>query len=320
VRALLIYQDPELPSSRIRILQLAPHLESRGITCELIRWPDRLSDKLRLRASLAQYDVVVLQKKLLTLLDAQLLSSARLIFDFDDAIMFRDRPKHGTYDSRARRIRFNRMVKKSRGMVAGNRYLADQAAHPRILIAPSPVPDQVPQRQHSEREPLRVGWVGLGRNLAALDPLRPAFEALAGRIELVIISNERYAGFPNEHVPWSLAEQDARVAELDAGIMPLAGDSPFTRGKCSYKLLQYMAAGLPCVASPVGMNCEVIDPSNGFLASTTEEWIDALQRLTQVELRARLGAAGRRKIEAEHTYDVFADRWAEFLKRVHRES
>jgi hypothetical protein len=315
LKALLVYQDPALPSSRIRILQLAPHLEQRGIACELVRWPRTVADKLRLRARARAAEVVILQKKLPTLIDAQIFAGARLVFDYDDAIMFRDREKRGSFESRARRIRFNRMVEMSTGLIAGNEYLASFASGRPILVAPSPVPHEVPQKRHAPQTELRIGWVGLGRNLSALLPLRPVFEALKGTARLTVISNERFDGFPNRHIPWSLEAQDAAVAELDVGIMPLDVDSPFTRGKCSYKLLQYMAAGVPCVASPIGMNTEVIRPGdNGFLAHTTSEWIARLSELcASAELRAQLGASGRRDVEARYTYPAIADRWTQFL-------
>ena len=136
--------------------------------------------------------------------------------------------------------------------------------------------------------------------------------------EIWSLSLAAAADFPVEHVPWSLARQDAAVAELDIGIMPLDENSPFTRGKCSYKLLQYMAAGVPCVASPVGMNAEVVESGeNGFLASTPAEWSEAFERLaSSTELRERLGRAGRRRIEASHTYPATADRWATFLREL----
>jgi glycosyltransferase involved in cell wall biosynthesis len=317
VKALLVYQDPELPSSRIRILQMAPHLEARGISCELARWPDGIRDKLALRSRARTADVVLLQKKLPAMIDARIFSGTRLVFDYDDAIMFRDRPKNGSFESRSREVRFNRIARMSHGLIAGNRYLASFAPHDRVLIAPSPVPHEVPRRRHAVTDAIRVGWVGHSKNLSELDALRPVFSALAPRFSLTVISNEPYRGFPVTSIPWSLATQDEEVAKLDVGIMPLDTASPFTRGKCSYKLLQYFAAEVPCVASPVGMNAEVVrHGENGFLASTAEEWIDALERLASVELRAALGAAGRRDVEASYTYPALADRWAEFLRKI----
>ncbi len=325
MKALLVHRDPELPSARIRILQLAPYLEERGIACELERWPETLAAKLKLRRRGRAADVVVLQKKLPTMLDARIFAGARLVFDYDDAIMFRDRPKNGSYESRARRVRFNRIAGMSRGLIAGNRYLASFAPHDRVIIAPSPVPHEVPRRKHRDVDCLRIGWVGMGRNLGTLDALRPALTALAERIPFVlaVISNAPYpasSAFAVEHVPWSLETQDAEVARLDVGVMPLDTESPFTRGKCSYKLLQYLAASVPCVASPVGMNNEVIRPGvNGLLAERTEDWIEALSRLAaSSELRAALGRAGRRDVEVGYTYPVIADRWAEFLRAVSR--
>jgi glycosyltransferase involved in cell wall biosynthesis len=181
------------------------------------------------------------------------------------------------------------------------------------------VPHEVPIREHRESRRLRVGWVGLGKNLRNLDAVAGALAARADRIEVVVISNERYAheGLEVTHVPWSKDTQEAEIASLDAGIMPLAEDTPFTRGKCGYKLLQYMAAGVPCIASPVGMNRVLIhDGENGFLASSPEAWIAAIDALGSVERRAELGARGRRTVLAEYTYPIQADRWASFLRAL----
>lgn len=321
VRALLLFQDPELPSSRIRVVRMAPHLERAGVRCELERYPKRFADKMRLMRRLGQFDVVLLQKKLPALLDVQWLSRApKLVFDYDDAIMMRDRPRDGSHESRTRRTRFHRVVRMSDGLIAGNRYLASLANHARTLIAPSPVPHEVPQRAHAEADRIRVGWIGLGRNLLNLDLISEAFRRLGDRVTLTVISNERYETdrFRVENVPWSEETQEAELAKLDVGIMPLELDSPFTRGKCAYKLLQYMAAGVPCVASPVGMNAELIEPEeNGLLAATPDDWVAAIEALHgSVELRRRLGATGRATVEAEYTYPVVAERLAGFLREI----
>jgi glycosyltransferase involved in cell wall biosynthesis len=102
--------------------------------------------------------------------------------------------------------------------------------------------------------------------------------------------------------------------------MPLETNNPWTQGNCSYAALQYMAAGVPVVASPMGMSADLIQHDvNGLLASTPEEWELALDRLLSDEtLRARLGEAGRKTVEEQYTYPVQARRWAHFLSRVAR--
>lgn len=97
--------------------------------------------------------------------------------------------------------------------------------------------------------------------------------------------------------------------------MPLT-DTPWARGKCGYKLIQYMACGLPVIASPVGVNTEIVEHGvNGFLASTEAEWIEALRTLlSDAALRARMGEAGRRKVERDYSLQVWGPRVAQILR------
>ena len=110
---------------------------------------------------------------------------------------------------------------------------------------------------------------------------------------------------PTEHVPWTEAAEVAAIAEFDVGIMPLA-DEPWERGKCGYKLIQYMACGLPVVASPVGVNRQIVEHGvNGFLAETPTQWDEALRTLlADPALRQRMGQAGRQKVERQFSLQV----------------
>ena len=171
------------------------------------------------------------------------------------------------------------------------------------------------------RDPVRIGWIGSSVNLHELDVIAPALREISRtrRVVLVVISDEAVSvdGVVVENVPWSLDSQADRVADLDIGIMPLA-DSPWSRGKCSYKLLQYMAAGLPAVASPVGMNVEVVeDGRSGLFATETRGWVGALERLMDdPALAGAVGREGRKVVESRFGYPEQARRWKEFLVGV----
>ena len=104
---------------------------------------------------------------------------------------------------------------------------------------------------------------------------------------------------------------------IDIGIMPLP-DAPWEKGKCGYKLIQYMACGLPVVASPVGVNTEIVaQGENGFLASGDSQWTEAINTLVaDVALRQRLGRAGRRQVETTYCLQAQAPRLIEMLNRV----
>src|SRR5206468_3457063 len=120
---------------------------------------------------------------------------------------------------------------------------------------------------------------------------------------------------PSESYAWSEDNEIARIAAFDIGIMPLH-DTPWERGKCAYKLLQVMAAGTPVIASPVGVNAQVVRHGiNGFLANTTEEWIDALRRLAaDPALRRRMGAEARRTVEDRYSTELITPRLAAILE------
>lgn len=315
----MMHLDPALPSARIRIIALAPHLRTLGFDVRLVEYGDW-------RALRAPADVVVLQKKLPAFADALRLRLVRspIVFDFDDAVMFRVRPKKGSYFSATRQKRFDRLTRIASGFVAGNAFLASQlpAGKP-VVVAPSPVPDDVPRRTHGEGAVLRVGWVGMSQNLRFLAALEPVWRRLDEKgvaVELVVVSDEAFdsAACTVTYVPWTVDAQHEVLATCDVGIMPLDGDTPWTRGKCAYKLLQYMAAELPVVGSDVGMNREVVVPGvEGYLASSVDEWVDALTALaSSVERRRTMGAAGRRRIESEMTYPIVARRWASLLEQL----
>jgi hypothetical protein len=119
-----------------------------------------------------------------------------------------------------------------------------------------------------------------------------------------------------EHRPWSLATEAADLASFDIGIMPLP-DTDWARGKCGYKILQYFSAGVPAVASPVGVNSELIGSDRGLLAASTTDWHSALERLIDdaAERRER-GAAAREFVEREYSYQRWAPELAALLHSV----
>jgi glycosyltransferase involved in cell wall biosynthesis len=326
VNVLILALDPALASSRLRALGLAPELRALGVEAEVEPYPRGFGARRRLARRMAGRDAVVVQKRLPSPLEARAWRAAGvpLVFDFDDALPFRQRPKRGSYDSPQRRRRFARALDSASAVAAGSASLAALVERPGkpLAILPTPVPLDVPRREHGRASgPLRIGWIGGSGNLRELDPLAPALRALAAArpLELVVISDAPWAaaGVPVRHVPWSERGQAAALAELDVGVMPLA-DNPWNRGKCAYKLLQYMAAGVPAVASPVGMNAELVrSGENGLLAADPGAWRAALEALAaDPALRARLGAAGRATVAGGYSPAAVAARWKVFLERV----
>lgn len=323
MKVLFVHHEPTLASARVRILGLVPHLEELGVSCSTAEHPKSALGLRRLLAGGHGADVVVLQKKAPSGAGGLAWRGCPvpIVFDYDDAIFLRQHPRGGSHDSPTRKRRFDRACRLADAFVCGSSYLAS-FCRPRakpVLVAPSPVPLDVPRAVAGRLgDPVRIGWIGSPGNLAALSTLAEPLRQLARQrpIVLVVISESGIDldGVPTEHVPWQLASQEEALAGLDIGVMPLE-DSPWSRGKCAYKLLQYMAAELPVVASPVGMNTEIVlDGRNGLEAATPAEWESALRRLvSEPSLAAKLGRAGRETIEAGFGYPSQAARWRDFL-------
>lgn len=319
MRILVVYQTATMPSSRIRIIQLAPFLEQLGFELTLSAYDDITPEQLQ------GYDAVILQKKTLAWWPRRAWAklSCPLIFDFDDAIFFRDKAKSGSFKSRTRERRFKHMMQLCDAVICGNQYLASFCLPDKPqLIAPSPVPHQVPLRDYSKpsQGPLRLGWVGGGANLRMLDSIAAELIELNRQhpMELHILSDQEYQhpGIKVVNQRWSLQVQDDFLASLDLGLMPLE-DTPWTRGKCSYKLLQYMAAGVVAVGSDLGMNREIIEHKHTGLLAGPKDWAQVISAaLAQPESLAEIGEAGRQSLLERFTYPQIAQQWATFLRSL----
>jgi glycosyltransferase involved in cell wall biosynthesis len=167
-----------------------------------------------------------------------------------------------------------------------------------------------------------IAWIGSPENLIYLDMIRPALARLTQRhptLKMRVICSE----FPDwndvniERVPWSSATEAHSLAGAHMGVMPLTDDA-WSRGKCAFKLLQYMAAALPCVASPVGANTEaVLDGINGFHATDVDAWERSLEKLIlSPELRAKFGAKGRQHVEQRYALSSYRANYMKLLSRL----
>jgi hypothetical protein len=176
-------------------------------------------------------------------------------------------------------------------------------------------------QKQTDADPVVVGWIGSPSTTHYLKELAPVFnrlkETLAVRFVAVGARVDQLSGLPVEAREWSEQCEITEIQAFDIGIMPLP-DEPWSRGKCGYKLIQYMACGLPVVASPVGVNTEIVQSEfNGFLAHTHEEWTEALTRLIQdKQLRMKYGAEGRKRVENHYSLQVQANRMIKFLRSV----
>lgn len=331
-KILFIVKSEKTPSSRIRALDLLPGLAAEGLECDIEYLPNSFFTRRRLFGKCTGYDVVVFQKRLLSWLEFRELrgKARKLVFDFDDAIYLRNAAPSTNptdYVSKTRSRKFRRMVTASDVIVAANSVLAEAARKMApdvpVVVVPSAVPvDRYePKKDYALSEPPVVGWVGTSVTMRYLDMLAPALRELSGRRQFVlrVISNADFHtdGVGVENVKWSAENEPREIRGFDIGIMPLSND-PFSEGKSSYKLLQYLACGVPSVASAVGMNVEVSeDGRNALLAGSPAEFAERVSELLDDrELRGRIGVAARRKAEAEYDNEVVSAKLAAVLKRV----
>lgn len=323
---LFLIQDRELPSSRVRVLNLVPELRALGILPTVALYPRTIADKVDVFRRCRDFDAVVIQKKLPAQADCELLKRIcrRLVYDFDDAVYLRHESE-GDTNSRTRETRFERIARSADLVIAGNDRLAARARdfnHTVVVIPSAVATEGVPRHRHASRvSPAVLGWVGGPINLSHLALLIPALQELAKGLafELRVLCSAglNAEGFPHRHVPWALDTQEREIAEFDVGLMPLP-PSEHAAGKCGYKALQYMAAGVPPVVSDVGVNRRIVeDGVSGLVVDAPEDFVPALQFLLRhPHERARMGDAARRRVEARFSIRIVARRLAEVLTAV----
>lgn len=331
MRILVIALAANKPSTRLRILPLTERLRQRGHNVALMEIPHGPIGRLGLLHQAACHDVVLLQKKLFPSAFVTLLQRAnpRLIFDVDDAVMFHELERGQALTGRFFQ-RFCAIARASRHVVAGNGFIAEhaRAARPRIddnhgvVVLPTSIDtDALTMRSpgDSGHSPV-VGWIGTKGNVRQLLPLTTALRDVAAavpglRLRLIADATIDIPGVTVECKAWRADEELTDLHGFDIGIMPLE-DTLWNRGKGGYKLLQYMAAGLPAVASPVGINSEIVrNGENGYLAHNPEAWRARLLQLSQdVELRHRIGQAARATVEMQFSQSRFLDRYCQLIE------
>jgi glycosyltransferase involved in cell wall biosynthesis len=345
-------------SSRVRMYQYLPVLGAHGVQCTMAPLFDdgmlrdryhsgrysraavvgRYVDRLSRLVSREGFDLAWIEKEALPWWPASvergLLRGLPCVLDFDDAIF------HG-YDRHPRRIvrtllgrRIDRLMAHASLVVAGNGYLADRARSagaPWVEIVPTVVdlarypvhPRGMPASVMPSDEVPNIVWIGSPSTAAYLQLLREPLRLLAARrrfrLRVIGAAAVDLPGVEVVHEDWSEAGEVAAILKGDIGVMPLP-DSPWERGKCGYKLIQYMACGLPVVASAVGANLDIVDhAANGYLANDAEQWMHYLERLLDDPAeRSRLGDAGRRRVQARFSVQAQGDRLAQLLIRAAR--
>ncbi|MFZ1908374.1 MAG: glycosyltransferase family 4 protein [Burkholderiales bacterium] len=274
-----------------------------------------------------KYDLLWLEKEALPWLPSwieMLLLGRRapLLIDYDDAWFHR-------YDLHRLRVvraslgrKIDRLMARADVVTVGNKYLAERARAAgarRIEMLPSVVDTaryRVAERREADR--LTIGWIGTPSTTPYLrlvaSVLREIVDRGGARVLAVGAGGVAASALPIQTVKWTEDTEVASIQQFDIGIMPVP-DEPFERGKCGYKLIQYMACGKPVVASPVGANREIVRHGvDGFLANSDAEWMDSLITLCRDRsLRERMGQAGRARAASLYSLEVAAPRLQSIL-------
>ncbi|MBI3087425.1 MAG: glycosyltransferase family 4 protein [Candidatus Omnitrophica bacterium] len=339
-------------SFRFRILQYLPYLESQGIQCTvrcflssaefaqvhlprhyLAKGKALASGTMRLAASLSaarRFDLILVHRELYPLgldgFERWLERSGRpVVLDVDDAIFLPQPHSNRVVRQFHNPAKLMRLAAVSRLVIVSNEYLARWfRRHTRaVAVIPTAV-DTDRFRPPAERPsgPLTVGWIGSPSTSDYLQPLVPVLKRLAQAraFEMKVVGAGpafQSNGVPVVRVPWRLDREVEDFQSLHIGVYPLP-DDPWAEGKGGFKTIQYMAVGVPVVASAVGVNRDIIrDGENGFLAADEAQWIGALSRLLDdALLRERIGRAGRQTAESAYSVAVHASRLAAVLRQA----
>jgi len=322
-RILVITIDPSEASFRLRLEILRDLLADEGYTFDFQTRPAGFWDRRKLVATANQYHAVIVQRKLLDPSHARLLrrKARRVFFDLDDAVMVQRR-KISRWSQWLKNRRFCATAMAADHVVAGNEYLAEkfrELGRP-VTVLPTVVdPYHYLVKVHGETSSPALVWIGSKSTLPYLLQWMPAIEAAAKAVpalRLITIANDTVRGdvVRVEHQPWSEATEAASLQMGDIGIAPTPVDQ-WSIGKSGFKIIQYMAAGLPVIASPVGANAQIaVEGVTGLLPESQEQWTAAIVKLaTDVELRKKMGAAGRAEVMGKYTLQQAREVWLALL-------
>ncbi len=307
-KILFISKGLNASSTRYRATDFFPLLEAAGWQPSHITDRGSLAARWNILRTAVKADTVVIVRRTYGPFFAKLLrrASRQLIFTFDDAIF----AKSSGARSAGRESRFAATLPLCDQIWAGNHYLAEKALqfNSRVEVIPTAVDaDRYGILAEKPRSTLDLVWIGSRSTKKHLVTVLPALEAAAKHLPMLRLKIITDFSLESDRleilsVPWSPETEHIELASAHIGIAPLP-DNAFTRGKCGLKVLQYMAAGLPVISSPTGVNREMVkNQVSGLLATTNPEWQEAIRLLAQdEELRKTMGAAGQRQCHEHFT-------------------
>jgi len=327
MKVLFLIQGFSVAASRYRVLQYIPYLKSKGMETTVSLYPRTLKENFQFFKDLPQYDILFLQRKRFNQPRLGILRkrAKRIIYDFDDSVMYRNSKARDPLSS-TRRRRFVQMVKNSDFVIAGNEFLKREVLpfNANVEVIPTTI-DQ--ERYHLKTYPVQqervtLGWIGDHGSVHYLEKMKPIFERISEKYphaELKIVCDTFFDCDWMKVIKknWSSEEEVDDLQGFDIGLMPLV-DDPWSWGKCGLKIIQYQGVGLPVVCTPVGINKDLVeDGINGYWAMTPKEWEEKLSLLIEnSELRERMGQEGRRRVLKNYTYQACGPRLFSILSRV----
>lgn len=299
-----------LPSVRFRVIPIAEELQKYDININVLRYRKTISQRISFFAQnlfkTKKYDVCIVQKRILhpAEISALKIISKKIVFDFDDAI-WTDQEEAAQPGRGKKWSRFNRMLTHMDLVIAGNSYLAEAAkGAPPVFILPTPIDTSVytPGTSDMRTKKFTIGWMGTSSYLAGLSNIAEMLHAVTGD-PIQIVSNMPPTGNFSIHTQfnkWTPENELPLLQKFSVGLMPL-NDDPYTRGKCGFKLLQYMSCGVVPIASSVGFNKEIISHGvDGFLVTRENQWkefaftlFNDRNLLEQMAQKARLKVVNR---------------------------
>ncbi|MCA9110798.1 MAG: glycosyltransferase [Planctomycetaceae bacterium] len=341
MRILFIGSGKSVPSTRFRVLPFAEQLRRRGHRCDVamsfpekydsFRWLGWRGSQLLKRtirrwhtllARLRDYDAIVIEREVYHdntwEREAHFRAAARrLILDVDDGVFLNNVEK------------FDRISGMCDAVVVGNRYLMEyfQPRCQEVHLIPTCVTlaDYQLRVQPPAEHPVTLGWIGTTHNVMFLQECASALRRVAldipFRLLVVATTDERLgevdlSGVNVEFRAWDPDREVADLHEMDIGLMPLRQDEPWMKYKCGLKLVQYLAVGSPGIATPIGVNAEILEGGRvGRAATTDEQWETALRELLMDPvLRQQLGQAGRKLVEEQFSIEGNLDRFESILR------
>lgn len=329
IHILAVTRKPDSASYEQRVLNWIEPLAAHGVVVEPRTWPKRGPARNALLKEMKNVDAVWWHRNVVHPPTAKRVRAAakRWVIDFDDPLSFSS--KRGGRPSWTRRRRFHATVSRADAALVGSAFLAELAKPlvRRVEVAPMAVdlPDAVPVREPKHGRPVTLLWLGSASTQVYLRGLAEVFAQLDSNAPLTLrLVGGEPMGFPGsaltvDHRPWSPTEQERALRDADVGLCPMP-DTLWTRGKCPYKVLQYMAWGLPWVGSAVGENLVAagdVPNARGLAVSSTAEWVQAITHLADNNaLRHRMGTHGRAYAERVHARGALTQQLVDFWRSI----